>query len=251
MEKPLVSVVIPCYNQGEYLKEAVDSVLSSTYEAIEIIIVNDGSTKGTEFLKVFSAPKTKIVHQQNQGVSLARNNGIKESHGKYILPLDADDKIHPAYIEKAVNILENDSKIGILYSEAEFFGKKRGKWDLGKYKFPDILFKNVIFCSALFRKSDWEKVGGYKKEMEYGFDDWEFWISLIENGVEVYQIPEPLFYYRKKNGSRSQKAKTENLTMFKQIIKLHTDLYRRNLRKISLPIIKTLIHYTFKKYLRL
>lgn len=238
MDKPLVSVVIPCYNQGEYLKEAVDSVLSSTYENIEIIVVNDGSTKNVEFLKTFSAPKTKIIHQQNQGVALARNNGIKASNGKYILPLDADDKIYSTYIEKAVNVLENNEKIGIVYCEAEFFGQVAGKWRIAGYSFPEILWTNSIFNSAVYRKVDWQKVGGYKKEMDLGFEDWEFWLNLIESGTEVYKISEVLFLYRQTDLSRSGSLNKNNhaIVMFKQIIKFHPNLYADNLENILLPI---------------
>lgn len=247
-DQPLVSIIIPCYNHGKYLHEAVDSVLASTYQNIEIIIINDGSYKDMDFLKTFSAPKTRIIHQENQGVSMARNNGIKEAKGQYILPLDADDKIHLEYIEKAVKVLEDNPKKGIVYCEAEFFGIKTGKWELEKYKFPNILYKNIIFCSALFRKSDWEKVGGYKKEMIFAFEDWEFWITLIENGVEVYQIPETLFYYRQNSCSRSRDSENEKMAIFKKIIKLHYNLYADNLIKIFIPLFMTLIHYRLKKY---
>lgn len=246
MEEALVSIIIPCYNQGQYLKEAVESVLASTYTNIEIIIVNDGSTENLDFLKNFSAEKIAIINQSNQGPSMARNNGISQAKGKYILPLDADDKIHPTYIEKAVNILENNEKTGIVYSEAEFFGEKTGVWKLNKYKFPDILYKNVIFCSGLFRKCDWEKVGGYKKEMEFCFEDWEFWITLIENGAEVYQIPEILFFYRKQYSSRSKNSQKERIKMLKQIIKLHKKLYLNNLFKIFFPLFKTFLIFTLK-----
>lgn len=249
MEKPLVSVIIPCYNQGQYLQETVESVLSSDYENVEIIVVNDGSSEDSKFLKDFSAPKTKIIHQENQGVCVARNNGIKMAQGKYILPLDADDKIHSTYIQKSVNILENNQKIGIVYCEAEFFGEKSGKWELKKYKFPNILYKNVIFCSALFRKSDWEKVGGYKTKMEYCFEDWEFWISLIENGADVYQIPEALFYYRQNDFSRSKISKKKQAAMFNQIINFHKDLYKKNLFKIFFPLFYTFLNFYIKKFL--
>lgn len=237
-EMALVSVIIPCYNQGRYLQQAVDSVLASTYENIEIIVVNDGSYQDVEVLKTFSAQKTKIINQENQGVSIARNNGIRESKGKYILPLDADDKIHPEYIEKAVKVF-NNNKIGIVYSEAEFFGSKTGKWNLEIYKFPNILYKNVIFCSALFRKSDWENINGYKQEMNLGCEDWEFWITLIENGAEVYQIPERLFYYRQHENIRTYQS-TKLLTFFrirKKIIKFHQNMYKKNLLKIFLPML--------------
>lgn len=245
MEKPLVSVIIPCYNQGQYLREAVDSVLASTYTNIQIIIVNDGSTQHLDILNNFSAPKTHIIHQENQGLSMARNNGINEACGKYILPLDADDKIHPTYIEKALNIIENNDKIGIVYCDAEFFGIKTGKWKLKEYNFKDFLLGNYIFCSALYRKSDWAIVGGYKKEMVFGFEDWEFWLSLIEMGAEVYKIPETLFLYRQTNKSMSESlSKNSNkIMMFKQIMKFHPNLYINNLSKILLPMHKSLEFY--------
>lgn len=239
MKRPLVSIIIPCHNQGQYLQEAVYSVLASTYENIEIIVVNDGSTENTELLEKFCAPKTKIIHQIHQGVSAARNNAIKESCGEYILPLDADDKIHPQYIEKAVNILKTQRDTGIVYCEAEFFGTKKGKWKLKKYKFPNVLWRNVIFSSAMYRKSDWEKAGGYKNEMDCAFEDWEFWITLIENGAGVYQIPETLFYYRKNASSRSKNAQRKKIEMINQIIKFHRNLYAKHWKEILFPMLTT------------
>lgn len=239
MENSLVSIIIPCYNQGKYLQEAVDSVLASTYENIEIIVINDGSYLDVEFLQSFCAQKTKIINQDNQGVIKARNKGITEAKGKYILPLDADDKIHPEYIEKAVKILDENDKAGIVYCDAEFFGTKTGKWKINNYKFPNILFKNMIFTSAMFRKSDWEKTGGYKLEMELGCEDWELWISLIEMGLKPYKIPEVLFYYRKEKNYRSYSS-TKLLAFIKirkTIIYLHKDLYKKNFLKISVPIL--------------
>ena len=246
MIKPLISVIIPCFNQAQYLQDTIDSVLASTYLNFEIIVINDGSTKTAEFLKSFSAPKTRVFHQENLGPSLARNSGIEKAVGKYILPLDADDKIYPEYIEKAVNILENDMKIGIVYCQAEFFGSKVTKWDMPPYKFPNCLWDNVIFNSAIFRKSDWQKVGGYKKEMSMGFEDWEFWISLIETGSEVYQIPEILFSYRQTVNSRNTKLiSNKNITiMIKQIIKLHPNLYADNIEHVLLPLYKNLKYFS-------
>jgi len=227
------------------LPEAVDSVLASSYQNIEIIVINDGSTQDVDFLKTFRAPKTKVIQQANQGVSQARNNGIKSSEGKYILVLDADDKIAPTYIKKAVGILESREEISIVYSEAEFFGSTSGKWTIGEYSFPEILWSNSIFCSALFKKSDWEKVGGYKKEMVFGFEDWEFWLSLIEGGAQVFRIPEVLFFYRQHPDTRSKSLKNnENeVLMIKQMVKFHPNLYADNLEKILLPM-----HKIFETY---
>jgi glycosyltransferase involved in cell wall biosynthesis len=132
---PKVSVIIPCYNQGKYIDEAVDSVLSQTFLDYEIIIVNDGSTDAltNSILKNYNKPKTKVIHTLNNGVSAARNIAIDNSQGEYILPLDADDKIAKDFIELAVNIIESRPDIKIVYSEVKFFGEQKGKWKLAEF----------------------------------------------------------------------------------------------------------------------
>jgi len=231
---PSVSVVIPCYNQGRYIEEAVESVLAQSYDDLEIIIVDDGSTDGEtrRFLERYVPPKTRILYSENKGVSHARNLGIQEASGVYILPLDGDDKIAPTYIEKAVHVLETNARIGIVYCEADFFGTKTGKWELPTYRFPDILVGNCIFCTALFRKSDWAKVGGYKESMTTGWEDWEFWLSLIEAGADVFQIPETLFYYRQAENSMSLRSKVNPQDLRKTLMRHHSMLYIEHIDSI-------------------
>lgn len=239
---PKVSVIIPCYNQGQYLDEAVKSVLNQTFQDFEIIIINDGSTDEitNQILQNYNKPKTRVICTINQGLASARNVGIKAAQGEYILPLDADDKIGTTYLEKAVNVLDANPRIGIVYCYAEFFGLKRGKWRLPPYKFPDILLHNMIFCSAFFRKSDWEEVGGYKPIMKYGWEDHEFWLSLIESKKEVYQIPETLFYYRKKRNSMITGLTEERqLYLFEQLYYNHLDLYSENISVLFKKYIET------------
>lgn len=229
---PKVSVIIPCYNQGQYLDEAVDSVLNQTFQDFEIIIVNDGSTDEftQNLLKEYNRPKTKVIHTSNQGLPSARNNGIREAQGEYILPLDADDKIGETYLEKAVKILDEDQDIGIVYCEAEFFGAISGKWNLKKYKFPDILFQNVIFCSAFFRRNNWEDLGGYKTNMKYGWEDFDFWLSIIELGKKVFQIPEVLFFYRQKDLSMVKLIDNQiEIYLYEQLFNNHFNLYVKNI----------------------
>lgn len=231
---PKISVIIPCYNQGQYLEEVVQSVLNQTFKDFEIIVVNDGSTDQAtiEILNNLNIPKTRVIHTTNQKLAMARNNGIKEAKGQYILPLDCDDKIGAKYLELANEILDNNSEMGIVYCKAELFGALEGEWKLPLYNFPNILLWNCIFCSALYRKSDWEKVGGYNPNMIYAYEDWDFWLSLISLGVKVHRLDEVLFYYRQYNNDTSMVNQLNFGTfvaMKNQIIANHKKLYTENI----------------------
>ena len=226
---PKVSVIIPCYNQGVYLEEAVDSVLAQTFQDFEILVVDDGSTdeETVKILKDFSRPKTRMIGTENQGLAAARNCGIHEAQGIYILPLDADDKIGKGYLEDAVRVLDQHPEIGIVYCEASYFGVKGGRWDLPEYSLDKILNHNMIFCTALFRKADWEAVGGYNINMVYGWEDWDFWLSLIHRGLKVYRIPKIHFYYRLREVSMVHTMDEEQSFFMRLHACLnHRDLYR-------------------------
>ena len=236
-----VSVIIPCFNHGHYLDEAIDSVLAQTFQNFEIIVVNDGSTDPAtiELLKGYDRPKTKVIHTSNQGLPSARNNGIQAAIGEYILPLDADDKIGSSYLEKAVGVLDSNPEIGIVYCEAEYFGDSIGKWELEEYRFPEILLGNVIFCSGFYRRADWERVGGYRSNMVYGWEDYDFWLSLIELGRQVYRIPEVLFSYRQTADSMTERMGVEHhVSSQAQIYRNHSQLYFENIEFLGKHILK-------------
>jgi len=227
-----VSVIIPCYNMGQFLDEAVDSVLNQTFQDFEIIIVNDGSTDEMtiEKLKNYKKPKTKVIHTPNQGVSMARNIGIHEATGQYILPLDADDKIHPAYLFEAINILDDFKEIGIVYCEAAFFYEKNEIWQLPEFNLEKILADNLINNCAFFRKDDFVRTSGYNANMKYGLEDWDFWLTLLELDLKVYKIPKILFYYRIKNSSRNMDLANDDahLTLSHQQLYInHQNLYNK------------------------
>jgi len=138
---PTVSVIVPCYNQGIYLDEAIQSVLGQTYQDFEIIIVDDGSDDGltgltNDLLRDYRRKRTRVIRTENRGVVSARNTVISHARGKYILPLDADDRIGSEYLEKAVKILDDNPDTGIVYCEVEFFGERQGKWEYLPTDFP-------------------------------------------------------------------------------------------------------------------
>ena len=227
-----VSVIIPCFNQGRYVLETLTSVLNQTYPNIEVIIINDGSDDKdtTSILSRVDLGNVQVIHTTNQGLAAARNNGIQEACGDFILPLDADDLIAPDYVKQAVDVFKKNKDVGIVYCRAMLFGTVTTKWLLPPYSLKEMLLDNVIFCSALFRKSDWEAVGGYDIGMIYGWEDYDFWLSLIELGREVYQIPEILFSYRVASDSMVRsKDRWQKVAMFKRIFDRHQQLFSNNI----------------------
>ncbi|MDE6250278.1 MAG: glycosyltransferase [Alphaproteobacteria bacterium] len=228
---PKVSVIIPCYNQAQYLNESIDSVLASTMQDFEIIVVNDGSTdlESQKILHNMKKPKTTIIHQENMGLVGARNTAIKHAHGKYILPLDSDDKISPDFLEKASDYLDQNPDAGIVGGQTEFFGTKSGIWDMGTYSYLQMLRVNILVCSHMFRRDDWETVGGYNPNMKYGLEDWNFWLDILSLGRKVHQFDQVMFYYRKHPDSMIttiQKERHHQMVM--QVIENHIDVYKKH-----------------------
>ncbi|MFC3198573.1 glycosyltransferase family 2 protein [Parapedobacter deserti] len=211
---PLVSVVIPFYNMEEFLGQTIDWVLESTYSDMEIILVDDGSTDGSNAIaKGYSERfgKITLLKQENQGVSVARNNGISQARGKYILPVDGDDMLCSAFIGEAVSVLEERPEVKVVTAEGEFFGDKTGARKLPRFDINLLARRNVLHVSALYRKVDWLAAGGYCPEMK-GREDWDFWISMLKGGGEVVRLPIIGYKYRIRPNSkriRTRKLKRE------------------------------------------
>lgn len=200
-----VSIVIPCFNAGEYLVDAVNSALAQSWPDVEVLVVDDGSDDPAtlRLLAEASWPRTRVLRRKNAGPAAARNLAIAHATGDYILPLDADDVLAPTYVEKAVAVLDARPDVGVVYCKAMKFGAEHGPWELPAYALSELVIGNVIFVSALFRRSDWELVGGFDEELRYGIEDYDFWVKLVHRGREVVQLDEYLFNYRVREGSRT------------------------------------------------
>lgn len=212
LEAELFSVIIPCYNHAKFLEQTIDSVLKSTYPNIEIIIVDDGSKDESKQVAESLADKhanINYVYQLNQGPSKARNNGISQAKGVYILPLDADDLISSDYISAAVEVLKKDVEVKVVYAEAEKFMEKTGAWKLKPFSLYNLARNNMIYVSGIYRKVDWLAVGGYSDDMIWGREDWEFWIKLLKHGGKVVKLPFVGFYYRIQSTSRRKSMNAE------------------------------------------
>lgn len=226
---PKVSIIVPCYNQAKYLPDTLDSVLAQTYKDWECVIVNDGSTDNTEDVVLEYCQKDKrikYISQNNCGVSASRNRGIRESDGYYILPLDGDDIIEATYLEKAVKYFEANPLTTLVYCKADFFGIKNEPWILPEYNYESFIWNNSIFVSALYKRADYDKTNGYNNNMDKGFEDWDFWLSLLNKQSIVYRINEVLFHYRIKDQSRNVNAIISNLDLLlNQIYFNHKSIY--------------------------
>lgn len=231
MEKPLVSVIVPCYNQAQYLSESLNSVINQTYLNWECIVINDGSPDNTEeVVTLFSEKDNRIkyVYQENSGVATARNTGINKSGGVFILPLDADDKIREDYLEKAMQYFVDYPEIKLVYSKVQGFGAYNQECELLPYNYLTILYRNMIYPAAFFRKSDFDKTIGFNPNMVEGYEDWDFWLSLLSEKDKVYQIPELCFYYRVKDVSRDALLTPKiRLSLLEVLFENHKEIYEQ------------------------
>ena len=242
-----VSVIMPCYNDGQYIEEALYSLRAQTYLNWELIVIDDGSDE-PETLRVLEQleemPYVRLLHTNHVRPAGARNAGIRAARGTYILPLDADDTIEPTYMEKAVRILNENPSVGVVYCRADLFGEQSGPWYLPDYSLRAMLQDNIVFVTSMFRREDWERVGGFNTNMHAGREDYDFWLSILELDREVVQIPEVLFHYRIKPKSRTtgfQDSVEQIKETYHTLYRNHTALYEKHRELYDLSMRDTMI----------
>ena len=181
--RPLVSVIIPCYNSARYLAETIESVLAQTYPRVEIILIDDGSTDATA--KIAQDYPVNYVYQSNRGISAARNTGFLHSQGKYVLFLDHDDRLLPRGVEAGVKLLEEHPECAIAVGEHKFIGADgteigySHKHAAGRDHYLRLLEHNFIEtpCSALHRRSNLEVAGVFDERVQ-GAEDYELYLRI-------------------------------------------------------------------------
>lgn len=238
-QKEQVSVVITHYNLGKYLLDAVGSVLRQTFKNFEIIVVDDGSDEA-DSIKVIEElikqhPKIKLIRQKNCGLSTARNKGIEKASGEYIICLDADDKLHPKFLEKTIGEFNNNKQnnVGVVTTWLKMFDQKNEIMVLKHKEVHELLLMNALHVASMFKKTAWKEAGGYKSIMKEGYEDWEFWISIVEAGYDWVVFPEVLFYYRVRKTSMITESRKLHKELVGKIFDLHKKLYIINSKAIS------------------
>lgn len=204
-----VSIIIPSYNQEEYLREAIESAISQT-EQCEVIVIDDGSTDNSLRIAKEYEPEVKVIKQVNKGLSAARNTGIMNATGEWIFPLDADDFIAENCIEMLLR-LAGETDADIVGPSIEIFGQNSGKVILSPN--PGIeLFRlgNHLGYFSLYKKSMALALGGYSPKMIHGYEDYHFWINALMRGYKIVTTPEILAKYRTKEKSMWKEAHKEH-----------------------------------------
>lgn len=235
---PIISAIMPCYNQAKYMPEALQSLLDQDYPHWECIMVNDGSPDNTEEvakLWIEKDKRFKYFRKENSGVCDTRNYGVDQAIGEYIVPLDGDDKLGHHYFSEAIKAFTKDPEIKLIYSDTILFGDVNEKKINPDFVFEKMLTENQIYNSAIFRKSDFLEAGGYNLNMFDGIEDWDFYLSLIKPNDRVIKLNDFHYYYRIKEVSRSMRIFREtekNDAMLLQMFKNHIPLFLEYLNPV-------------------
>jgi glycosyltransferase involved in cell wall biosynthesis/predicted flap endonuclease-1-like 5' DNA nuclease len=218
--EPTVAIVIPTFNYASFVGVAIQSAVEQTYDGVvDVIVVNDGSTDDTddavaEWLQ--KDARVRYMKQQNQGVAVARNHGISETDAKYIVCLDADDWLDPHFVAELVPALEKDDSLGVAYTKIMVHqGDRHGKakWPFDKYDYDEqVKGHNQVPTCCMFRRTAWERLGGYKQRYApggCGVEDAEFWLRMGAIGYGGKLVTdEPMFNYTFGGYTTTDRSKT-------------------------------------------
>jgi glycosyltransferase involved in cell wall biosynthesis len=224
-----VSVIIPLHNSGRFVAETVASVLAQSRGDFEVVLVDDGSTDDTRevaarLLEADGGRRLRLLRQANAGVAAARNRGVAESRGRYILPLDADDLVTPTMLEECAAVLDAEPGIALVYSDRQDFGDVGGRWSAGRFEVERLKYFNQIGYCTLFRKTLWEDLGGFRPNVS-GFDDWDFWLAAAGRGYRGRHLPKPFLRHRRHRQSQLWRLLDGYERLHAQIILNNRTLY--------------------------
>jgi glycosyltransferase involved in cell wall biosynthesis len=227
--KARLAVVVPCYNYGAFLQEAVGSVVAARRDDLELVIVDDGSTDPHTQREVERLAREgfHVIRQENRGLAATRDVGIRATTADYILPLDADNLIRPVFIERALAILDARPATGVVYGDAQNFGARSDRWVTGPFDRARLMRWNYIDACAVLRRTVWEQNAGYDGTMPVqGLEDWDMWLGAMTRGWEFAYVPEIFFDYRVKQESMIVTSRKRTRAIEEFIARKHAILFR-------------------------
>src|SRR3990167_7616253 len=227
MGKPIISVGIPCYNQAQYLTEAIESVLAQTLKPHEIIVCNDGSPDETRYVAM-QYPEVKYIEQVNKGLASARNTILMNSTGDYLLFLDADDKMLENCLKVVSDTIVNNPDADIISPSFKEFGVRNNEIILmPNPTIEDFKTANRIGYFSAIRKTKLLEIGGYNPKMIWVWEDYDLWFDLLKRGAKIVTIPEVLVLYRTKERSMINEANEHATELWTQIYKNHPNVFEK------------------------
>lgn len=200
------TVVLPCFNLGRFLPDALESVRQSRFDAWTALVVDDGSTdEATRALladlESRNDPQVRVLRQRNGGLASARNAGAGAATTEFVTFLDADDRLGPDFLARSIALLERFPNVDIAASWVQFFGEDTGIWRGWNLELPYLLLHNLMVPICTVRRQPFLHHGLNRPAMEYGLEDLDGWISMLEAGCGGVVIPEPLVFYRVRTAS--------------------------------------------------
>lgn len=199
-----VTVVVPCFEQQEWLEQSLGSVLAQTVAPLEVLVIDDGSRRPIVAPSHPTIP-VRVIRVSNRGLPSARNVGLMNAHGHAFLPLDADDWLEPTFIEKTLPLL--DAGADVVFTGLQEHGERTGLYmpgcevGLEKLTVEQERMSNRLFYCSLIRTSLLRDAGGYNGRMVHGYEDWDLWIDLMQRGAQLASVDELLFNYRTRKDS--------------------------------------------------
>lgn len=225
---PEVSVVVPCFNGGQFLDALLANLAAQTYRDFEIIIVDDGSTDPFTRQKLRELESSvRVIMQENRYLPGARNTGFRAATGKFVLPLDCDDRLDPDYLSETVEAARRAPEdVAFVFTHMRLTGTADVIYPTRCNRFEQLFLNHLPYC-FLIRRSAWSSVGGYDEAMRDGMEDWEFNIRLLAAAYRGLEIPKPLFMYNiRPEGMLLSKSARSHASIWHRIRRKHENLYR-------------------------
>ena len=222
-----VTVVVTNYNYGQFLEEALRSVLEQEGGAPNVLVVDDGSTDPFTIAVLDRLPENvRVLRQANAGVAAARNAGLAQATTPYVMILDADDRLRPRALNVLRAPLDADEGLGFTYGITRFFGEWEGEMTMPPYDPYRLLYRHTIGTTCLMRHELVDAVGGYDTDIG-GYEDWEFWLHALSKGWYGHRVDEVTFEYRRHGSTKLSVDRREYRRWFREMRVKHAELYAR------------------------
>lgn len=234
MPEPSVTVVVPCYNHGTFVRRAVRSALDQRGADVRVVLVNDGSDDGAtpEACDRCAQDRVRVIHQPNRGLPAARNAGARGATTEYLVFLDADDWIEPAFCARlhqaigAEDAAGRGADVSHAYCQERMVERGKGVWRVPDWDPALMMITNLHPVTALVRRDRFEQVGGFNEAMTSGYEDWDLWLRFVDRGWRGVRVREPLFVWRRHSDrTMITGAAGRHAALFRTLVEQHPRLY--------------------------